>query len=86
MRREDKADALLGMFAAFMPLMYGEGDNAFARLREQIDKSCREDELMHHWLSKLPITRQAAFNYCDNHYGTSCLPNSSVELCQHTNN
>lgn len=41
-RPEDKAYSLLGLFAVFMPLIYGEGEeNAFERLREQINKSSR---------------------------------------------
>ena len=39
-RKEDKAYSLLGIFGVYMPLIYGEGmDNAFKRLREEIDKS-----------------------------------------------
>ena len=39
MREEDKAYSLLGIFDVYMPLIYGEGrDNAFIRLREEIDK------------------------------------------------
>lgn len=38
-RKEDKACSLLGIFDIYMPLIYGEGrDNAFKRLREEIDK------------------------------------------------
>ena len=38
-REEDKAYSLLGIFDIYMPLIYGEGmDNAFRRLREEIDK------------------------------------------------
>jgi hypothetical protein len=38
-REEDKAYSLLGIFDAYMPLIYGEGrDNAFTRLRDEIDK------------------------------------------------
>jgi len=35
---EDKAYCLLGMFGIFMPLIYGEGENAFVRLQEEISK------------------------------------------------
>ncbi|KAK5729792.1 hypothetical protein LTR17_011658 [Elasticomyces elasticus] len=35
-RTEDQAYALLGIFAVNMPLLYGEGAKAFARLQEQI--------------------------------------------------
>jgi len=37
-RKEDKAYSLLGIFDVFMPLMYGEADNAFSRLKEEIEK------------------------------------------------
>jgi hypothetical protein len=38
-RVEDKAYALFGIFGVFMPIIYGEGDNAFNRLQAEIDKS-----------------------------------------------
>lgn len=38
-RREDKAYSLLGMFDVFMPLLYGEGDNAIERLHEEIHRA-----------------------------------------------
>ena len=37
-RKEDKAYSLLGIFDVYMPLMYGEGDNAFSRLKEEVEK------------------------------------------------
>ncbi|KIX06336.1 uncharacterized protein Z518_04312 [Rhinocladiella mackenziei CBS 650.93] len=37
-RPEDQAYCLLGIFDVFMPLIYGEGDNAFLRLQDEIDK------------------------------------------------
>ena len=41
-RKEDKAYSLLGIFDIYMPLIYGEGrENAFKRLREEIDKSSK---------------------------------------------
>ncbi|KAK4163928.1 heterokaryon incompatibility protein-domain-containing protein [Cladorrhinum sp. PSN259] len=36
---EDKAYCLLGIFNVFIPLIYGEGDNAFIRLKEAINQS-----------------------------------------------
>ena len=42
-RKEDKAYSLLGIFNIHMPLIYGEGEeNAFRRLREEIDKATRD--------------------------------------------
>ena len=38
-RREDKTYCLMGLFDVFIPLIYGEGDNVFARLQEEIRKS-----------------------------------------------
>ncbi|KAN0085501.1 HET domain containing protein [Elaphomyces granulatus] len=41
-REEDKAYSLLGIFDVCMPLIYGEGrENAFKRLREEIDKASK---------------------------------------------
>ena len=37
-RKEDEAYSLLGIFGIYMPLIYGEGENAFIRLKEMIDK------------------------------------------------
>jgi hypothetical protein len=41
-RTEDRAYCLLGIFEIFMPLIYGEGENAFNRLKEEIDKRSGE--------------------------------------------
>ena len=35
-REEDKAYSLLGIFGVYIPLIYGEGANAFRRLRKEI--------------------------------------------------
>jgi Heterokaryon incompatibility protein (HET) len=41
-RKEDKAYSLLGIFDVYMPLIYGEGgENAFKRLREEMDKASK---------------------------------------------
>ena len=43
--KEDKAYCLLGVFGIYMPLIYGEGQNAFTRLKEEIERSTgREDQ------------------------------------------
>jgi hypothetical protein len=40
--KEDKAYSLLGIFDVYMPLIYGEGrENAFKRLRDEIDKASK---------------------------------------------
>ncbi|KAN0072316.1 hypothetical protein V8E54_009245 [Elaphomyces granulatus] len=58
-RKEDKAYSLLGIFNIYMPLIYGEGgENAFKRLRDEIDKSSkgtkREDFSVAFGLSNVP--------------------------------
>jgi hypothetical protein len=40
-RKEDKAYCLMGIFDVFIPLIYGEGDNALIRLQEEIRRSSR---------------------------------------------
>lgn len=37
-RKEDKAYCLLGIFDVFMPVLYGEGDNALRRLQKEINE------------------------------------------------
>ncbi|KAF2193470.1 HET-domain-containing protein [Zopfia rhizophila CBS 207.26] len=40
--KEDRAYCLLGIFNVYLPLIYGEGDNAFSRLEEEIQKSSKD--------------------------------------------
>jgi hypothetical protein len=40
-KKEDRAYCLFGIFDVFMPPIYGEGENAFIRLRKEIDGSMR---------------------------------------------
>lgn len=47
-RREDMAYCLLGLFGVNMPLLYGEGDNAFARLQNAIIEST-DDHTIFAW-------------------------------------
>lgn len=44
-RKEDKAYSLLGIFNVYIPFMYGEGDNAFSRLEEEIEKISKRKSL-----------------------------------------
>lgn len=79
-RKEDRAYCLLGIFNVFMPLMYGEGDYAFTRLREQIDKRHAETAALDELLSTIPIASEAAFNSFNNQHEPTCLPNTRAEL------
>lgn len=40
-KEEDQAYCLLGIFNVFMPLIYGEGQNALVRLKDEIERSVR---------------------------------------------
>ena len=50
-RKEDMAYCLLGLFEVNMPLLYGEGRNAFFRLQLEILKNF-DDESIYAWKSK----------------------------------
>ncbi|KIW16082.1 hypothetical protein PV08_06133 [Exophiala spinifera] len=76
--KEDKAYCLLGIFNVFLPLIYGEEDNAFIRLREEIDKRLRSKLD----LDKLPHAKGAMFNAYGGDHRT-CHPATRVDLlCQ----
>ncbi|KAK5724701.1 hypothetical protein LTR15_004748 [Elasticomyces elasticus] len=81
-RKEDKAYSLLGVLAIFMPLLYGEGENAFVRLREQIEKKHVESVRLEHLLDTLPTCHSAAFNSRENEHEPTCLSNTRVEILQ----
>ncbi|KAF7446251.1 HET domain-containing protein [Pyrenophora tritici-repentis] len=44
-RKEDKAYSLMGLFGIHVPMLYGEGDNAFLRLQEEIIRTCLDDSI-----------------------------------------
>lgn len=44
-RVEDEAYSLMGIFGVNMPLLYGEGRNAFQRLQLEILKSTDDDSI-----------------------------------------
>lgn len=79
-RKEDQAYCLLGILAIFMPLMYGEGDHAFTRLQEEIQRRQTESHKLGSQLENLPTTPSAAFNSPDNQDKSTCLPNTKVEI------
>ncbi|KAM0261878.1 hypothetical protein ACHAQJ_002081 [Trichoderma viride] len=53
-RKEDLAYCLLGMFNITIPMIYGEGDQAFFRLQEQIMKVIKDDSILAWGLSDEP--------------------------------
>ncbi|KAI0884183.1 vegetative incompatibility protein HET-E-1 [Annulohypoxylon maeteangense] len=79
-RKEDKAYCLLGLFNIFMPLLYGEGDHAFERLRQEIDRKDAENAKRDYLLTTLPVASEAAFNSRHNQHEPTCLPNTRMEL------
>ena len=44
-RPEDMAYSLLGLFSVYMPLIYGEGSNAFLRLQQEIVKISNDESI-----------------------------------------
>lgn len=78
-RKEDKAYCLLGIFGVFMPLMYGEGDHAFARLQQEA--KIRRDEFSKLDLSLLPVASEPALSSFDDQINRpTCLGGTCVEL------
>ncbi|KAH8810775.1 kinesin light chain 1 [Xylogone sp. PMI_703] len=61
-KEEDKIYSLLGIFDAFMPLIYGEGrENAFKRLLEEIDKNSKHHKLSSGAKFTVPFARDPKF-------------------------
>ncbi|KAF2180324.1 HET-domain-containing protein [Zopfia rhizophila CBS 207.26] len=80
-REEDKAYSLLGIFHIQMPVLYGEGgENAFKRLREEINKTSKgpDNNLLH----RLPYAVEAPFNSYHRQHEPTCLPDTRVDLLQ----
>ncbi|KAK0293192.1 hypothetical protein LTR54_013978 [Friedmanniomyces endolithicus] len=83
-RVEDKAYSLLGIFDASLPILYGEGTFAFARLLESVQAAglqqrhllSGQDQLLH----TLPKSSSAAFNSTETQYAATCMPATRVEL------
>lgn len=72
--KEDRAYCLLGIFSVYMPLIYGEGENAFVRLTEAINKVPKG-------LFSLKAVDGATFDaYNQTHQG--CHPATRVDLLQ----
>ncbi|KAI1741485.1 hypothetical protein F4680DRAFT_66278 [Xylaria scruposa] len=74
-RPEDKAYSLMGIFAVYMPLIYGEGEKyAFERLR-------RETYRFYDWvLERLPMAKGSEFDsHSEEHY-RMCQSNTRAEV------
>ncbi|KAK4219874.1 WD40-repeat-containing domain protein [Rhypophila decipiens] len=76
-RPEDRAYCLLGILNVFMTVIYGEGEHAFERLHEKLDKAHYNRR---HMLGKLPVASQAHFNSVHNQHEQECLANTRVDL------
>ena len=81
-RKEDEAYSLLGIFNVHMPMLYGEGSNAFQRLQEEILKIKEDFSIFawplpedSAWTGSLFATSPAAFSPRSAHYRFSDLGN-----------
>jgi hypothetical protein len=62
-RLEDMAYCLLGLFGIHMPLLYGEGDQAFVRLQEEIMKKSHDDSILAwEFSTSLKLTEESGFS------------------------
>ncbi|KAE8443202.1 hypothetical protein EG329_002070 [Mollisiaceae sp. DMI_Dod_QoI] len=59
-REEDLAYCLLGLFGVNMPLLYGEGSNAFIRLQEEIIKKL-DDQTIFAWQDRSNLPYRGMF-------------------------
>ncbi|KAK4239960.1 heterokaryon incompatibility protein-domain-containing protein [Achaetomium macrosporum] len=48
-RKEDIAYCLIGLFDVNMPLLYGEGTKAYARLQQEIIRNLDDQSILAHW-------------------------------------
>ncbi|KAI6146990.1 heterokaryon incompatibility protein-domain-containing protein, partial [Pisolithus thermaeus] len=52
-REEDRAYSLMGLFGVHMPMLYGEGKNAFQRLQLEIIRTS-SDQSIFAWIPRIP--------------------------------
>lgn len=76
-RIEDQAYSLLGLFQVNMPLLYGEGPNAFLRLQEEICRTTTDRSLFA-WSH-----RERGLNVLDESYDTEKVRLSSAFFAPH---
>lgn len=62
-RPEDIAYSLMGIFNVNLPLIYGEGDNAFLRLQEEIIRNSDDHSIFAWEETRFRSTTQAAFSH-----------------------
>ncbi|TEA17882.1 Vegetative incompatibility protein HET-E-1 [Colletotrichum sidae] len=93
-RTEDMAYCLLGLFSINMPLLYGEGNEAFRRLQEEIMKVSTDQSLFawggapkassprgRHWVSVL-ASHPSAFGNCNRVVTTAVYNNYHNHECR----
>ena len=51
-REEDEAYCLMGLLRVNMPLLYGEGKNAFKRLQQELLKDSDDESIFARWVSR----------------------------------
>jgi hypothetical protein len=70
-RLEDRAYSLMGLFGVSMPLIYGEGENAFFRLQLEIMKTTTDHSLFAWIPTDVPGRRRGALATTPNHFNQS---------------
>lgn len=84
-KKEDKAYCMLGIFNVFIPLMYGEGENAIFRLKEAIKAKETEYAQQEEILVTITWATGAAFNSHHNEFQPRCHPATRKELLEDIN-
>ncbi|KAI0672185.1 hypothetical protein C8Q78DRAFT_732543 [Trametes maxima] len=55
-KEEDAAYCMMGLFGVYMPILYGEGGNAFVRLQEHILMTPPYDQTIFAWMRYITLT------------------------------
>lgn len=79
-RREDKAYCLMGIFNIFMPVMYGEEDHAYYRLKQAINDKEHPNLNLDQYVKMLPYAKDASFKSLEEQHENVCLNNTRTEL------
>ena len=78
-RKEDKAYCLLGIFNVFMSPIYGEGENAFLRLKDKIDRLSGKNQ-NEQLLRTISHVGDAAYTSYQNQRHRPCLSETRTAL------
>lgn len=78
-RKEDMAYCLMGIFSINMPLIYGEGANAFIRLQQEIIREHRGQSLFAWGYNESLLIRSAIFAPSPSYFGSLDMRDGGID-------